>query len=241
MNSNVPVYISLLLIAAVSLIIWFIFYSLKTGLNSLNADKQKKNKYYYSAALIIAGWLIITMLIAFNGTLLDFTSTPPKLMIVVLPPVIAISYLSNSTRVNTLISEIPSSWLVYIQTLRVLIELILWLLYINNIIPVQMTFEGINYDILAGLSAPLVAYYCLSQNKWPRITALLWNFAGLLLVTNIFMTAFLSTPSPMRQFFNEPANTIIAYFPFIWLPAFIVPFVYFMHILSIKQIVKFGK
>lgn len=241
MNSNVPFYISLLLIAAVSLIIWFIFYSLKTGLNSINADKQKKKKYYYTTAIIIAGWLIITMLVAFDGTLLDFTTTPPKLMIVVLPPVIAISYLSNSSRVNALIREIPSSWLVYIQTFRVLIELVLWLLYIKNIIPVQMTFEGINYDILTGLSAPLVAYYCLSQNKWPRITALLWNFAGLLLVTNIFMTAFLSTPSPMRQFFNEPSNTIVAYFPFIWLPAFIVPFAYFMHILSIKQIVKFGK
>lgn len=104
-----------------------------------------------------------------------------------------------------------------------------------------MTFEGLNYDILTGLSAPLVAYYALSQNKWPRITAVLWNLAGLLLVTNIFLVAFLSTPGPLRQFFNEPPNTLVAYFPYVWLPAFIVPFAYLMHILSIKQIVKFNK
>ncbi|HWA06781.1 MAG TPA: hypothetical protein VG961_09550, partial [Ignavibacteria bacterium] len=137
--------------------------------------------------------------------------------------------------------EIPSSWLVYIQSFRVLMELVLWLLFIKNIIPVQMTFEGINYDILIGTSAPLVGYYALSRNKWPRVTALLWNFAGLLLVTNIFIVAFLSAPTPLRQFFNEPSNTIVAYFPFVWIPAFIVPFAYFMHILSIKQIIKFSK
>jgi hypothetical protein len=119
-----------------------------------------------------------------------------------------------------------------------LVELALWLLFINNIIPVQMTFEGLNYDILIGLSALLIGYYSLSISKWPRVVALLWNFAGLLLVTNIFIIALLSTPSPLRQFFNEPANTVIAYFPFVWIAAFIVPFAYLMHILSIKQIIR---
>ena len=104
-----------------------------------------------------------------------------------------------------------------------------------------MTFEGINYDILIGLSAALVGYYVLSVEKLPRIIALLWNYAGLLLVTNIFLIAFLSTPSPMRQFFNEPANTLVAYFPFVWIPACIVPFAYLMHVLSIKQLLQGNK
>lgn len=241
MNPNVPFYINSLLFLTVLLIIAFVFYSLKHALSTMNTPVGKKKKYYIVTAVIITGWLITSALIAFNGTLFDFTSTPPKLMLIVLPPVLAISYLSSSTRVNALIREIPSSWLVYIQSFRIPVELFLWMLFARNIIPVQMTFEGLNYDILIGFSAPLVAYYSLSQNKWPRIVAVLWNFAGLLLVTNIFLVAFLSTPGPMRQFFNEPPNTIVAYFPFVWLPAFIVPFAYLMHILSIKQIVKFNK
>lgn len=241
MNPNVPFYINSLLFLTVLLIIAFVFYSLKHALSTMNTPAGKKKKYYIVTAVIITGWLITSALIAFNGTLFDFTSTPPKLMLIVLPPVLAISYLSSSTRVNALIREIPSSWLVYIQSFRIPVELFLWMLFARNIIPVQMTFEGLNYDILIGFSAPLVAYYSLSQNKWPRIVAVLWNFAGLLLVTNIFLVAFLSTPGPMRQFFNEPPNTIVAYFPFVWLPAFIVPFAYLMHILSIKQIVKFNK
>jgi hypothetical protein len=241
MNPNIPFYIDAVLYIVILIIIAFVFYSLKYALHSMGAPASKIKKYYIVTSVMITGWLITSALIAFNGTLMDFTSTPPKLMLIVLPPVLAISYLSSSTRVNALIQEIPSSWLVYIQSFRNLVEVFLWMLFARNIIPVQMTFEGLNYDILTGLSAPLVAYYALGQNKWPRIVAVLWNFAGLLLVTNIFLIAFLSTPGPMRQFFNEPSNTIVAYFPFVWLPAFIVPFAYLMHILSIKQIIKFNK
>ena len=117
-------------------------------------------------------------------------------------------------------------------------EILLLLMYRNGIIPIQMSFEGRNFDLLTGLSAPLVAYFCFNKQKWPKITAIVWNIAGLLLLTNIFITAILSTPGPLRKFLNEPANTIIAYFPYIWIPALIVPFAYLMHVLSLKQLLK---
>ncbi len=238
MNPQVPFYIEALLFLITAIIVTFILYSVRFALKSMNADKSKRFKTLLVTSLLILSWLVISSLIAFNGTLFDFTSTPPKLLLILIPPVLAISYISSSKRVNALIDEIPPSWLIYIQSFRILMELLLWLLFIKQIIPVQMTFEGINYDILTGLSAPLIAYYVFSEMKWPKVTALLWNFAGLLLVTNIFLVAFLSTPSPMRQFLNEPANTIVAYFPFVWIPAFIVPFAYLMHVLSIKQIFR---
>lgn len=241
MNPSIPLYSDILILIITGILIWFIFFSLNFALNEIKAIQITFKKYFIITAIIISGWLLLTAIIAFDGTLLDFTSTPPKIILLIIPPVLAISYLSSSARVNKLIEVIPVSWFVYIQSFRVLIELLLWLLYISNIIPVQMTFKGLNFDILTGLSAPLIGYYCLSVNKWPRVTAVLWNFAGLILVTNIFIVSVLSTPTPMRQFFNEPANTMIAYFPNVWIAAFIVPFAFFMHILSIKQIVKFGK
>lgn len=241
MNPEIPFYTHILVLLICGILLWFIFYSLNYALNKIKAIRITRKKYFIFTALIISGWLAITSVIAFNGTLLDFSSTPPKIILLVIPPVLAISYLSNSERVNRLIEVIPSSWLVYIQSFRIIMELLLWFLFISKVIPVQMTFEGLNYDVLTGLSAPLIGYYCLTLNKWPRIAAVLWNFAGLLLVTNIFIVSVLSAPTPMRQFLNEPANTMIAYFPYVWIAAFIVPFAYFMHILSLKQIIKFGK
>jgi hypothetical protein len=236
MNPAIPFYINTLVFLTVAVIIFFIFYPLRYALQLMNADKKKTVKTYLVASLLIVTWLIFSAVTALNGTLLDFSSTPPKLLVVIVPPVLAIIYISSSKRVSAMLKVIPPAWLIYIQSYRILVEIFLWMLFIKNIIPVQMTFEGINYDILTGLSAPLIAYYVLSVNKWPRVAALLWNFAGLLLVTNIFLVAFLSTPSPMRQFFNEPPNTVVAYFPYVWLPAIIVPFAYLMHILSIKQL-----
>jgi hypothetical protein len=239
MNPSIPFYITGLLFLITIILLYSIFYALNYALDKLEVPPYKKKRALIITAVLLFGWLIVSAAVAFAGTLLDFTATPPKLLIVIIPPVLAVIYITNSTRVNTLLTVIPSSWLVYVQSFRVLMEIFLWLMYLKNIIPVQMTFEGLNYDVLAGLSAPLIAYYSLSQKKWPRLSAVLWNFAGLLLVTNIFIIALLSTPSPMRQFFNEPANTIVAYFPFVWIPAFIVPFAYLMHILSIKQIIRY--
>jgi hypothetical protein len=238
MNPNVPVYISLLLIVITAALLYFIYYAQKYALNKLEAEPRKKKTSIALTFALLTAWLAASAVIAFNGTLLDFAAVPPKLMLVVIPPALAVIYISSSARVSRMLGVIPRAWLVYIQAFRIFIELGLWLLFINNIIPVQMTFEGLNYDVLIGLSALLIGYYCLSARKWPRIAAVLWNIAGILMVTNIFIIALLSAPGPLRQFYNEPANTMVAYFPFVWLPAFIVPFAYLMHILSIKQILK---
>jgi hypothetical protein len=238
MNPNIPFYISGLIFVIVALLLYAVYHALNYAYVKLEFTHGKKTRAITLTFIFLIGWLIFSAVISFSGMLLDFGATPPKIFVIVLPAVLMVIYISISTRVNKLLTVIPAGWLVYIQSYRILVELALWLLFMKNIIPVQMTFEGLNYDILIGLSAPLIGYYALSADKWPRIVALLWNFAGLLMVTNIFIIALLSTPSPLRQFFNEPPNTMVAYFPFVWIPAFIVPFAYLMHVLSIKQIIR---
>ena len=129
-------------------------------------------------------------------------------------------------------------WIVYAQSFRMIMEFILWLLYRYSIIPVQMTFAGRNFDILIGFTAPFVAYFCFIKKTWSPKVALIWNFAGLLLLGNIVVVALLSTPYPFRVFMNEPANTLVFSFPFVWLPAFVVPFALLLHLISIKRLWK---
>lgn len=242
MNPAAPFYIYGLLFLIVLALLLFIFYSLNFALKKLEYPEGKRKKTLIAAALLVAAWLVFTSVIAIQGILRDYESTPPRLMLILIPAVLGIIYLSSSTRVNSYLSVIPSSWLVYIQSFRIIMELMLWLMLLNDLIPVQMSFEteGLNYDVLAGLSAPLIGFYALSAKKWPRISAVLWNIAGLLLVLNITIVSILSAPVPFRQFMNEPANTIITYFPFVWIPAFIVPFAILIHVLSLKQIIKYN-
>jgi hypothetical protein len=238
MNPNIPFYITGMLFVIVIILIVFTFYTLNYALKKLEYPDKKRKITLLVSALLLGTWLIFTTVVSLQGMLQNFSTTPPRVMIILIPAVLGIIYISSSSRVNAYLSVIPYSWLLYIQSFRILMEVLLWLMFLNNLIPVQMSFEGLNYDILAGLSAPIIGYYALSVHKWPRISALLWNFAGFLLVTNITLISILSSPVPFRQFMNEPANTIVSFFPFVWIPAFIVPFAFLMHVLSIKQIIR---
>jgi len=71
-----------------------------------------------------------------------------------------------------------------------------------------------------------------------RKVMIAYNFIGLALLLNIVTIAVLSVPSPFRVFMNEPANTIVTYFPIVLLPAFLVPLAYTLHFLSLKKLLS---
>lgn len=201
-------------------------------------NKNKSVKYFIVYAFGLLLWLLFLAVISRLNFLDKFSAMPPHMLVVILPPLIFAIVLFLSKPVLRWLHNVPLQNLIYIQTFRVAVELILWLLYRNRVIPVQMTFEGCNYDILVGLSALFTAYYFdkgyeFFKNRWVLI---IWNVAGLILLGNIVIVAILSTPLPFRQFMNEPANTVIFYFPFVLLPGFLVPVAYTMHLLCLKKL-----
>jgi hypothetical protein len=186
--------------------------------------------------LWLLGWLCCLAFLAQSGFFMRFEVLPPRLALALVPPVLITLYLAGSGRVTQLLSNLPVSWLVGAQVFRVAVEVVLWLLYRDQRVPVQMTFEGLNYDILVGLTAPLVALYLGRNPHRHRTVGVVWNILGLALLFNIVTIAILSTPSPLRFFRNEPANTIVAQWPFIWLPGFVVPIAFMLHVFSLKQL-----
>ena len=95
--------------------------------------------------------------------------------------------------------------------------------------------------VLVGLSAPFIAFYMSRNPSRKKIVGVTWNILGLDFLINIVTIAILSAPTPFRIFMNEPANTIIAGWPFIWLPGFVVPAAFMLHIFSLKQLLTIPK
>lgn len=185
---------------------------------------------------VVAIWSLITGLLASLGLLSDFSSFPPKMLpIILLPPLVTILILTFSKLINNLLLATPVTWLIYFQVFRVAVEILIWGLYEQGLAPIQMTFEGMNYDILVGLTAPIAAYL-YQKGKMSVLGLRIWNVAGLLILLNILVIAVLSMPTPIRYFMNEPANTIVSTFPVIWLPTLLVPMAYGFHLLSLKQL-----
>jgi hypothetical protein len=157
-------------------------------------------------------------------------------LVVILPPFFLAIYLAFSVKSAGFLLQINPVWLVGLQTFRVVVEIVLWLLFLDGMVPVQMTFEGQNFDVLVGLTAPVMAYILLRNQQFGLKWGIAWNIMGLGLLFNIIITSILSTPAPFRVFMNEPANIVVAYLPFVWLPGFLVPLALALHLLSLKQL-----
>jgi hypothetical protein len=202
---------------------------------SFTIEKQKNifNRTFFS----LIGWFVIVSALSLSGVIQDFTSLPPKFFIVIIIPLITIVIITFSNALKEILNVIPQQNIIRLQVFRVFVEILLWLLFIKNVLPVQMTFEGRNFDVVSGLTAPAVAY--LSASKYASKTILIiWNILCLAILINIVAIAILSTPTPFRVFMNEPANTIVAYFPVVLLPAFLVPLAYGLHFFSLKHLLQ---
>ena len=99
-----------------------------------------------------------------------------------------------------------------------------------------MTFEGRNFDIVSGLTAPLVYYVGFVKTKLSKTFLLGWNFLCLALLINIVVNSILSVPTPFLQFAFDQPHVGILQFPFTLLPAVLVPLVLLAHIAAIRQL-----
>jgi len=208
---------------------------LKSGLTAGNFPEKKRTIIFNGAVITIIGWAVLVSVLSLAGVLADFTP-PPKLPILLAITFVAVILLAVSKTTKEILSTVPPERIIRLQVFRVGVEILLWALFTQKLLPVQMTFEGRNFDILSGITAPVIAYYCFVKRSWPVSVAFVWNLLCLGLLTNIVTTAILSMPTPFRVFMNEPANTIVTQFPYVLLPTFLVPLAYGLHFFSLRQL-----
>jgi hypothetical protein len=132
----------------------------------------------------------------------------------------------------------PPERLIYLQSFRILMEIILWALAVQGRAPKLMTFEGRNIDILVGLTAIPVGWMVVERRAWPAWVAAAWNVAGILILANVVIHAQLALPTPFRAFVTEPSTAFLATFPYIWLVGFLVPFAFWVHAGSLVQLAR---
>jgi len=187
-----------------------------------------------SAAVGAAGWLALTFAAAQSGRL-SFSTRPPTMLFLLIATAVVAIALGTSRLGRRLATGIPLAALVGVQGFRVAVELILHRAYREGLMPVQMSFSGLNFDILSGLSAIVVALVLL-RKPGSLVLVRVWNTAGIILLANILTIALLSAPTPLRVFHNEPANVWITQAPWVWLPSVLVLAAVVGHILVYRRI-----
>ena len=193
--------------------------------------------------LIMAGvfaWTGLQGILSFSDFYAaNLDAMPPRLVLFgIAPMLVLIIGLFLSAQGQVFIDSLPLNLLTYIHIVRIPVEIALLLLARKGFIPDIMTFEGRNYDIVAGITAPLVAYFGITKGHMNKTMLIGWNLICLALLMNIVVMGVLSAPLPFQQMAFEQPNVAVLIFPFSWLPTVIVPIVLFSHLVSLRQIMK---
>ncbi len=233
---DVPIYVTVIFLAIVVAMFYLVLAGLHHGLSRMGHPARKRLMLF--TILGLAGWFALLAFLSHIGFLKQFDKMPPRMFLALLIPLIFIIIFVNRKFSDRLLEHIPGYWIVYAQVFRLPLEMVLWLLFVEHILPIQMTFEGYNFDVLTALTAPAIGYFYSQKQSIPKSVAIGWNIGGIILVAVIVTIAILSFPTPFRQFMNEPSNTVVAYIPYVWLPGFLVPVAILLHLLSLKQLMK---
>ena len=221
MIPSLPNWINLLFIIVYFLLLLFFYFA--------------NNKPKLAVGLIII-WGIINSILAYKGFYHD-TSMPPRFALILIPSTSFIIYACTGKRVNWIRHNRNTKVSTFLHTIRIPMEIILLYLFLNGWIPEIMTFHGYNFDILAGILALIIGLL-----NWKgminRTGLIIFNIIGLVLIFIILITALLSAELPFQQFAFDQPNRAVNYFPFILLPAIIVPMVIYTHISDILFLVK---
>lgn len=160
-----------------------------------------------------------------------FGSNPPVLIIAIVGTVIVNVIIFKKICLRHL--NLPL--LLTIQSLRIVVELFLYKLYLDKMIPKLMTFEGLNYDIVVGAFAVLFLVISIFRKSILRNWIfVLWNYAGIISLFSIVTIGVLSSSVPIQMFeFNQP-NVAVLVFPYALLPTIIVPIAVVSHLLMLS-------
>ncbi len=216
---NLPAYISIV----------FIITTIYTAVMFVKAASGNLTVLY-----ILPAWLALQGFIAYSSFYTNTKGMPPRFMLAVVPAFLGIIVLFATSKGRHFLDSLNLQPLTLLHFARVPVEIVLFWLFIHKAIPEVMTFEGNNFDILSGITAPIIWY--LAPNNSNRKLLLVWNIICLCLLLNIVITAVLAAPFNFQQIAFDQPNRAVLYFPFVWLPACIVPLVLVSHLAAIRQL-----
>ena len=195
------------------------------------SERRKALSFAFAGLLSI--WLIYILILSESDILEDF-SLPPRLpLLIVIPAILFILAITGRDRFRDVLMQTPRHLPVYLQSYRIVVELLIYGAFLEGVFPEKATFKGLNYDILVGLSAPLIAW--LYQYRKISDKALLtWNVVSLV-VLSLTVYSFISTYY-FSDYVQSMNNMDFVKLPYLLLASVLLPVAVFLHIFSLRQL-----
>jgi len=218
------------------LVVTFVVVTFLAG--TRRADEADGGQWFARVALGTFAWLGITAAASASG-MLGRQTLPPPLMIFFVASMAVALWVGLSRLGSRLASAVPLAALVAFHGFRLPLELVLHAWYEQGVLPVQMTYEGHNFDIVTGIVAVLVGLW-LWRAKPPaalaRKVVLGFNVIGLGLLITVASIAVMSSPIPLRQYMDDPPVLLALHVPYGWIVPFCVGAALAGHVIIFRRL-----
>lgn len=189
-------------------------------------------------ASVLGFWVLMQSGLAFSGFYQDTQSFPPRMGLAILPAILLIAGLFIHPKGRTYLSSLNLKTLLLLHALRIPVEWCLFDLFHQGYVPQIMTFEGRNFDIVSGILALVLWLWQFRNGGISRSIQIAFNVLGLALLLNIMVLGILSTPTEFQQFGFEQPNEAVLVYPFVLLPALVVPLVLLSHLTALWRLFR---
>jgi hypothetical protein len=187
------------------------------------------------ALLGLTLWLVYAGTLGYLGIVGNPSLRPPGPAFLLLPVFLFVAlFLVRSNTALRVATSIPIGLLMGLQTFRIIVELFLHQLWKDGLAPRMLTYEGANFDMLIGISAPIVGWLYANGKIGERL-ALGWNVLGLTMLANVALRAILTAPG-VNAIPSDIPNLAIGTFPFTFIPGFMAPLALVLHVITIRAL-----
>jgi hypothetical protein len=236
---EVPLRITVAVCAYVLLVVWVTLRGLDSGLRRSGCAAPIRRSLLVRIGALLATWFIAVTAAAVAGAWLD--PAVPRPLGYLIPALLLALVLWRAGWLQAAVRALSPSAIPWLQTLRIGGGLTLFAAWASGFAPWGWVSAAGAGDILVGLGAGAVAALLGTGLAWSRSAAIAWNVFGLVDMAHTLVRGLLSAPGPQQRIFETPANLVPVVFPFIYLPAFIVPLTILLHILSLQQLARMGR
>jgi len=215
-------------------VIGTMMFGLRKALTDAAWPERDRAVAFGSVSIVLIGWFLLALALGLAGAYRAAPDAIPTIQYGLFIPILIGAWLIwRSPAVGRIIDAVPQPWIVGVQLYRAL-GVIFLILYATDKMPGLFALPAGVGDVTVGLLAPVVAlaYARDARRNAGLVTA--WNILGLLDLGVAVTTGFITSPSALFSY--EPPNELIAIFPLVLIPVYLVPLSVMLHLASLAKL-----
>lgn len=219
-------------------IVLIVLFGYRRVLHSMALTAKVRSKKFTVALVVLVIWISYLTILSRTTILRDLNMPPKFPLLIFLPLVLGMILFYRQSKNSGVVHAIPRSWPIYFQSFRIVVEILILFTFFEGILPKSATFEGMNFDVIMGVSAPFVGAYVVKYPHRKKIQYI-WNIVGIFMV--LFVGFIIASSMYFPSIWNSTTALVSMQFvemPYLLLAGFLAPIAIFMHVVSLVQLRK---